>query len=204
LAIDIERLLPILIHAMNTEKSLLIIVSGLPCTGKTTLAKEIAQRFRLPLVTKDGVKELLFDTLGWKDRAWSKQLNLASYSLLFYFMDAQLAAGNSLIVEGNFNPDVQGEKFLELKRAHSYEPLQIQCISDGEVLFERYKRRGESGRRHPGHVDAETYEELKPTLLQGRLKPIDIGGEYIEVDTTDFSQIDYDDLFKTVHAALER
>jgi len=188
---------------MNTEKTLLIIVSGLPCTGKTSLAKSIADHFRLPLVSKDGVKELLFGTLGWKDRDWSKQLSIASYSLLFYFMEAQLAAGRPTVVEGNFDPEVHGEKFLALKRTYAYEPFQTQCITDGEVLFERYKQRGESGRRHPGHVDAETFEELKPILLQGRLKPIAIGGEYIEVDTTDFSRIDYERLFKAVEAGLE-
>jgi len=187
---------------MNPEKPLLIIVSGLPCTGKTTLAKKIASRFRLPLVTKDDVKELLFDSVGWKDRAWSRQLSIASYGLLFYFMEAQLAAGRALVVEGNFDPEMHGEKFLALKRTCAFEPLQIQCITEGEVLFERYKQRGESGRRHPGHVDAETFEELKPTLLQGRLKPIAIGGRYIEVDTTDFSSVDYQVLFKAVEAGF--
>ena len=195
--------MPILIHAMNTKKPLLIIVSGLPCTGKTTLAQKIAGHFRLPLVTKDGVKEQLFDTLGWKDRDWSRQLSIASYSLLFYFIEAQLAAGRSLVVEGNFDPEVHGEKFLALQRAYGYEPLQIQCVTDGEVLFERYKQRGESGPRHPGHVDAETFEELKPSLLQGRLKPIAIGGGYIEVDTTDFSSVDYKRLFNAVEAGFE-
>jgi predicted kinase len=185
------------------EKPLLIIISGLPCTGKTTLAKKIASRFRLPLVTKDGAKELLFDTLGWKDRAWSKQLSLASYSLLFYFMQAQLSVARSMVVEANFDPDVHTEKFQSLKGSWVFEPLQIQCIADGEVLYERYRQRGESGRRHPGHVDSETYEEFKPILLQGRLKPIPIGGEYIEVDTTDFAKIDYTTLYQAVKAGLE-
>jgi predicted kinase len=185
------------------QKPLMIIVSGLPCTGKTTLARKIADRFRLPLVTKDGVKELLFDTLGWKDRDWSRQLSATSYSLLFYFIEAQLAAGCSLVVEGNFDPEIHGERFMALQQVYAYEPLQIQCVTDGEVLFERYKKRGESGRRHPGHVDAETFEELKPLLLQGRLKPIAIGSKYIEVDTTDFSNVDYQRLFNAVEAGFD-
>jgi predicted kinase len=183
-------------------KPLLIIISGLPCTGKTTLAKKIASRFKLPLVTKDGIKELLFDTLGWKDRAWSKQLSSASYSLLFYFMQAQLAAARSLIVEANFHPDVHTDKFLALKGICEFEAIQIQCVADGEVLYERYRQRGDSGRRHPGHVDSETYEEFKPILLQGRLKPIPVGGEYLEVDTTDFASVDYNHLYEAIKARL--
>ena len=33
-------------------KSLLIVVSGFSCTGKTTLAKKIAERYSLPLISR--------------------------------------------------------------------------------------------------------------------------------------------------------
>lgn len=46
-----------------------ILVNGLPATGKTTLARRIATDLRLPLLAKDAIKETLFDTLGWSDRA---------------------------------------------------------------------------------------------------------------------------------------
>jgi adenylate kinase family enzyme len=65
--------------------ALMILISGLPCTGKTTLARKIAQKFRLPLISRDDIKESLFDSLGWHDREWSKQLGVASYQLLYYF-----------------------------------------------------------------------------------------------------------------------
>ncbi|WP_425432548.1 AAA family ATPase [Hydrococcus rivularis] len=45
-------------------KMLLILISGLPCTGKTTLARKIAQKLQLPLVCRDDIKESLFDSLG--------------------------------------------------------------------------------------------------------------------------------------------
>ena len=57
-------------------RPLLIVVTGAPCAGKTTLARRIAETFRLPLIAKDDIKESLFDSLGWKDREWSKQLGL--------------------------------------------------------------------------------------------------------------------------------
>ncbi|MFZ4462043.1 MAG: AAA family ATPase [Patescibacteria group bacterium] len=44
-------------------KSLLIIITGLPCTGKTTLGRKLAEELRLPFVSKDDFKELLFDDL---------------------------------------------------------------------------------------------------------------------------------------------
>lgn len=50
------------------SKISLIIITGLPGTGKTTLGRKLAEEFRLPFISKDDIKEFLFDNLGWKDR----------------------------------------------------------------------------------------------------------------------------------------
>lgn len=180
-------------------KPLLIIVSGPPASGKTTLAQRLAREFHLPAIHKDDVKESLFDSLGWSDREWSKRLGMATLPLLFYFVEAQLAAGCSHIVECNFMAEYHTPKFLELKQKYNFEPFQIQCRAEGEVLFQRYQARGETGQRHPGHVDAQTtYEELRPRLLKGFDEPLNIGGIFYEIDTTDFEAIDYEKLSKAI------
>jgi len=46
----------------------LIIINGLPGTGKTTIAKPMAEQLGFPLVSKDTIKEFLFDTIGVSDR----------------------------------------------------------------------------------------------------------------------------------------
>ncbi len=56
----------------------------------------------LPLVSKDTIKEILFDTLGWRDREWSKKLGHASFELLFHFVESHLGAHRSLVVETAF------------------------------------------------------------------------------------------------------
>ena len=74
--------------------AVLVLISGPPGAGKTTLGAKIAQELGIPFLNKDGIKELLFDTLGWKDRAWSRQLGIASSALLFHMIERQLVAGN--------------------------------------------------------------------------------------------------------------
>jgi hypothetical protein len=71
-------------------------------------------------------------------------------------------------------------------------------MADGEVHFQRFKKRAESGDRHPGHVETLNLEEFKPVLLRGRDEAMDIGGTVVEVDTTDFEKVDYEGLVEGV------
>jgi predicted kinase len=181
---------------------LIVIVTGLPGTGKTTLGRRLAADLRLPYFYKDGIKESLFDALGWSDRAWSRRLGVASYDVLFAIIAAELAAGRSLVVESNFSPQYDTPRFLALKRRYGFAPVQVLCSAEGAVVLERFRSRAASAERHPGHVETENLAEFEAVLLQGRLEPLDIGGALLEVETTDFARLDYAVLLQAVRAAL--
>lgn len=179
-------------------KPLLIIVSGFSCTGKTTLAQKIAQEFNLPLIGRDNIKEVLFDSLGWEDKAWSKKLGSTSYRLLYYFIDTQLSVSQSLIVESNFQPKFDNKYFQGFKTKYQAKILQIYCKTDPQILFKRYQERTDSGERHPGHVDHLNYAEYQENLNQNNYGFLAVGNHLVEVETTDFNSIDYQKIFKTI------
>ena len=56
------------------SRALLVIISGPPGAGKMVLGRRLAQALGFPFINKDDIKEILFDTLGWHDREWSKKL----------------------------------------------------------------------------------------------------------------------------------
>jgi predicted kinase len=180
---------------------LIVIVTGPPCTGKTTLGKRLAADLRLPFLSKDTIKEVLFDTLGWSDRERSKQLGRASMELLFTWAEVELAAGRSFVIEANFHAALATPRFLDLRENYSFTPFVIECRTDGQVLAERYLQRANTLERHAGHVDNLAYEELAPSLLDGRYEPLAIGGSVLEVDTTDFAQVDYQAILAAVKRA---
>jgi predicted kinase len=180
----------------------LIIVTGLPAAGKSALATWLSKQLAFPFISKDAIKEILFDELGWSDREWSKRLGKASIELMYYFASTILMAGRSIILENTFRPDLASSRLSTLARQTNAGTIQIICRADIDVLCQRFKQRTESGLRHPGHVDVQSMGELRASLGQERPLRLDIGGEVIEIDTTDLSALHYESILAQVQAIM--
>lgn len=179
----------------------LVIVHGSPATGKTTIARFLAEQLSLPLVTKDDIKERLFESLGWSDRAWSRKVGAATYSILIYVVEQQLRAGACMIVESNFSAE-SDSIFEDLAKRVPFEAVQIICQASRDVVLERFSSRQARGLRHPGHVDTVVVEEMRSADHAERTRPLPIGGEVIELDTDDFERLDLGEVAARVSKIL--
>ncbi len=157
------------------DEPLLVVVTGPPAAGKTTIAREVAARLRLPLIAKDTIKEALFDGLGTGDLAWSQRLGEATYLTMLALAEEAVGAGASVVLEANFIRG--GEARLAALRARF---VQVHCSAPLEVLVERYGSR----ERHPGHIDSKRIEALRDAIETGRHEPLDLPGETLRIDTT--------------------
>lgn len=182
----------------------LILLTGLPATGKTTLARRLAADLALPLVAKDEIKELLFDTLGVQDRAWSQKLGGAAFDLLYWTLGKLLAAQRSVLVDADFSSPARATARLDaLRREHAFRALVVTCVCDGDALLARFQARSLSGERHAGHVDHLNFDEFRAALLRGRREPLGIEASTIEVETTDVAAVPYQSLLAQIRSFVD-
>lgn len=180
----------------------LILILGLPGSGKTTLAKKISQKLDLPLLVKDDIKVMLFDVYGWKDREESMKAGTASYKIMDYVIEEQLRCGNSLVVEGTFNPAYDNAKFKKWQETCGTQYTQIYCYADADVVRQRFRDRATSDSRHVSSIEGdEGLQNLENYIRQG-INPLNIDCTLIKVDTTDFSKVDEASIIERIRGTL--
>lgn len=165
-------------------RPLLILVTGAPASGKTTLAGHLSREFRLPLLSRAALKEALMDSLGSPDRARSRELGAASYRLLTVVLERLLDAGVGAVVESNFRRGL-AERDLAGAVAHC-RCVQVHCWTTPLEVRRRFAERAESGGRHHGHHDTsvDTLADLEASLASGRHGPLNLPVPLLRVETT--------------------
>lgn len=183
---------------------ILILVTGAPASGKTTIATRLAADLRLPLFAKDDVKELLANSLDVSGYEWSRRTGKATFFLADWLATRLLRAGVSLILESNFDRRFLNQwTFPRAAIETRTSIVEIFCRAEPAVLIRRYTERFQAGNRHPIHHDREHLEGTLPEEISGGKFSEPLGlGTTIEVDTTSFEQVDYPGILCWVRSAI--
>jgi predicted kinase len=144
----------------------LIILTGLPATGKTTLGTAIAESSGWPLLSKDAIKEPLMAVLSSSRAAGSRALSDASFELLFALLPDVLGRASGAVLEGNFRG---GTHESSLHAACVGRPvLQLLCRvpeprRQARVLA---RRRGPSAPQVEYRAECDRFLDLPGTRIQ--------------------------------------
>ena len=183
--------------------SVCILIAGLPASGKSTFAGLLGRELGLPCLSKDSIKESLFDTLGFASRAEKVRLGVAAYQVQLDLAESMLRAGQSVILENNFE-DSSRAPLLEMLDRIGAKPLTVMLDGDIAAIHARFAARDASPERQRGHVVNTRYPETEPAPVApiplGQFsagtesrgyRRFDVGGPRLRVDTTDLSAVDW-------------
>jgi predicted kinase len=203
-------------HEERIEIMNLIIIAGLPATGKTTLANKIGRALGLPILEKDEIKEALFDTVGYGDREAKRKLDLAGQAVLMRCTEKVLTSGNSLIIVNNFDRNMSGEVQAMIDRTG------CRCVTvflngDADILHKRYVERDRKHLRHAGHTHIDRYppregdapgkdmsrEYFAERFERFGMADFKLNGPRIDLDATHPENVDVEDLIRKIKEALQ-
>lgn len=177
----------------------LIIISGPPASGKTTLGSIIADNLDFEFLAKDEIKERLFNSGARTtyDYSWYEK---RAKDLLFDNLRLAIAKNQSLVIEANFIKSDKKRLISCLNK--SMYITEMYCSARGMTRFSRFVKRNESGMRHKAHYDRRWYTSvflsslLSYVGIEWPYKPLNISMR-MNIDTTHPSKINYKKLLET-------
>lgn len=194
----------------------LILVTGLPASGKSGFSSYAGDKLGLPVLEKDHYKEILFDDIGFKSREEKVKLGTAAMNIMYDQAGRLLKMGMSVILDNNFEA-ASYEGIRKLVRSHGCRLITVRFEDEVEAIYRRFMKRDRDPRRHRGHVlntrypEGETREEYVPLSLEEFERKFrergmfDFypGGKLIRVNVNSFRNFSYEAILKRLIKAME-
>ena len=169
----------------------IVLVSGAPGAGKTTLAVPLAAELGFPLFSKDFIKETLVDELGAVQGSMENNRKIGSAAMELIWSLARHAP--FAVLEANFRPKNAYE--IGKIRGLRANLVEVHCHCGPEEASRRFKARAASPQHHAAHP----LKELTADLLNEYDRPLNVG-LLLEVDTK--HPVDAVELAQKVRAAF--
>lgn len=186
----------------------LIILTGAPASGKSSLSKALSERTSIEFVSKDDLKIGLFEQYGFTSHDQKKSLSKLSEKMLYERIKDSILKQRDIIVDNNF-------KNYDIIRSYLHDYCNvtvycIYCVASSDILAKRYNERITSGNRHEALYTLNQYpvidgvSKFHPIITADDVERIQMEvrektfGDFILEINTDNIDVDFDSLCDSI------
>jgi hypothetical protein len=134
---------------------MLILVCGLPGTGKSTIANNLAKRLHATVLRTDVIRKELLE-----EPTYTEEEKRLIYNVTFLIARYLLEAGCNVILDGTFYRRDLRQKVYALTRETRSRLEVIECTTPVDVIKRRMGRRL-TRRYEPSDADFNVYKKIK-------------------------------------------
>ncbi|MEH7309009.1 AAA family ATPase [Neobacillus drentensis] len=192
----------------------LILLAGLPGTGKTYLSQIIKEKLgEFYMLSQDEWKEHYCDLYGYNDLEEKQVIEKIAWAKYFEIMEQQMQASSKIMSDYPFSQK-QKPYIRQLVERYDYRVVTIRLVADLDILFERQKKRDLDPTRHLSHIVTSyqkgdqladrskadqllPYEEFINRCTTRGYDTFELGKLY-EVDVTDYSKVNYSEWLEEI------
>jgi len=149
----------------------LIIFSGLPGTGKSTLAETIGGQLMIPVFAKDWLEATLSKN-GLQPVSSERSLGYVGYELMTVLAERQLMLGQSVILDSVAGIKAVRDEWQRLAEKYQAERHVIECVCADETLHKARlltRKRNIPGWHELKWGDVEKVKQYYPPWREFRL-----------------------------------
>jgi predicted kinase len=167
---------------MVRRKPILVVVSGPPGAGKTTLAHLLARRIGCPAICRDEIKEGMVHATGNFVGAPSDELTLRTLPTFFQLLEVLLSAGVTTVAEAAFQDRVWRPHLQPLRGLADIRV--VHCQVTAETAEARIQRRQDEDPTRRAHADTHLINRLARAANHDGFDRVKLDVPEIDVDTS--------------------
>lgn len=194
-----------------------ILVSGIPASGKSCFSEYLSSYLDVPVISKDHIKEILFDVIGFSSRKEKVHLDDAATLSMLYCAECFMKHNKVFIMESNFDKKSKPQ-LVELINQYNYKSITVSLTGEYTAIYERLILRNQSSERHPGHIvndyyprkvvekdyDAISFESFVNEIEKREMDAFGVGDTCLRIDTTRIKEVNWELVANTVKNDLVR